>query len=62
MEYASPLEQSPNPIKYAVGDIKAAMNDAGLKADHVDAWGNLWQGGIEVDDEKLGDTFNSTLY
>jgi len=62
VEYASPLEKNPNPIKDAVRDIKAAINDAGLKADHVSAWGELWQGGVEVDDEELGDKFNSSLY
>lgn len=61
-EYASALDLTPNPIKDAVGDIKAAVNDASLKTDHINAWSELWQGGVEVDDEELGDKFNSSLY
>ena len=61
-EYASTFDLNPNPIKDAVGDIKAAFKDAGLKTDHINAWGELWLGGVEVDDEELGDKFNSSLY
>ena len=40
-------------VTFAIEDIKFMDWDT-LKSGHVAAWKQLWQGGVEVDDEELG--------